>query len=108
MDEMTLITAAAISAGSLGILHFALHPSVTGTKLPRVWAYALGVGIIGAVTTWLGLTEAQTPEHVLIIFWVCVWSGAVATVGGRVMRNYLDGIHARAERDELLRLRRGE
>lgn len=107
MDIEIYLLAAAVTGGFLGLAHFALHPEVTGSSLPRVWAYIIGVGVIGTVTTVLGLRYATTPAQVVALFWVCVWSGAVMTLGGRLIRRWFDGQHAIAERDELMRRRRG-
>ena len=108
MIDTPVILAAALTGGSLGIIHFALHPEVTGYKLPRPIAYTIGVGVIATVTTWLGLTVAQTPADVLRILWASIVAGAAATLGGRWFRWQVDAWHARRERDELVRKARGE
>lgn len=106
MDASPIVLAAAVTGGSLGILHFALRPEETGYKLPRPVAYAIGLGVIVAVTSWLGLLYAVTPLDVLRLLWVSTAAAGAVTLGGRLWRAFWDGLHARRERDEALRSRR--
>jgi len=107
MNTNILALAAALCGGALGIAHFALAPDVTGHKLPRVAAYAVGVGVIAGVTTLLAVLYAVTVADVLWLLWVSIAASALATLGGRIVRRWFDGQHAIRERDELLRRQRG-
>lgn len=82
-------------------------PEITGYRLSRLSAYGLGVGVIALTTTGLGLLYARTPADVLALLWCAIVAAGAATVGGRFFRAWFDGLHARRERDELLRKTRG-